>query len=159
MRRSLALLGLAAIGMIVSTGLARAHCQIPCGIYGDDTQFDLMAEHVATIEKSMKLVVQLQSAEKLDGNQLVRWVGNKDLHADKLSEIVTFYFMAQRLKPVPETDTKAHAEYLKKLELLHQILVETMKSKQTTDLAHVAKLRELIEQFRVLYLGPHDHAH
>ena len=31
-----------------------AHCQIPCGIYGDQTRFTLMHEHVTTTEKSMK---------------------------------------------------------------------------------------------------------
>ena len=34
---------------------------------------------------------------------MVRWVVNKEVHADELSDIVTYYFMAQRIKPgMPE---------------------------------------------------------
>ncbi len=86
-------------------------------------------------------------------NQIVRWVSNKDQHADELGEIVTYYFMAQRIKAAPESDAKAYSDYVKKLTLLHQMLVRSMQAKQTTDLAHVQELRSLLEQFHAAYSG------
>jgi nickel superoxide dismutase len=126
--------------------IAGAHCQIPCGIYDDAMRIKMMYEHVTTIEKSMKLITENQNQ-----NQTVRWVLNKEKHADELSEIVTYYFMTQRIKPGGE-------EYATRLGQLHEILVYSMKAKQTTDLANVEKLKELIHQFEHSYMGEaHKH--
>jgi nickel superoxide dismutase len=118
-----------------------AHCQIPCGIFNDKMRIELMKEHVTTIEKSIK---ELEAGA--DQNQAVRWVMNKELHADELAEIVTYYFMAQRIKPGTEG-------YNEKLTQLHEILIYAMKAKQSTDMANVANLREWIHKFEHSYLG------
>ena len=136
---------------VVGGGVALAHCQIPCGIYGDATRFTLMLEHVTTIEKSMKQVDELGKDAAKNGNQLVRWVSNKETHADELTEIVTSYFMAQRVKPVAEDDKAAYAKYVREITLLHRMIVHAMKAKQTTDVTHCAELRELIAAFRKSY--------
>jgi nickel superoxide dismutase len=143
----IALLGIA----ILTPSAALAHCQIPCGIYDDDARFTLLREHITTIEKSMKTINDLESQDHAHANQLVRWVSNKDTHADALTEIVTYYFMAQRVKPAPATDKKAHAAYVAKVELLHKMVVHSMKCKQTTDVAHVEALRELVGEFQTAY--------
>jgi len=135
----------------VTARIALPHCQIPCGIYGDDTRFDLMLEHVATIEKSMKQIEGLQKGEQPNGNQLVRWVENKEAHAGELAQIVTAYFMAQRVKPVSSEEKVAYQRYVQQVTLLHQILVRAMKAKQTTDPAHCSGLRELIAEFKKSY--------
>lgn len=136
-----------------------SHCQIPCGIYGDSTRFDLLREHADTIEKSMTQITELSKEPAENANQLVRWVSNKEVHADELTDIVTFYFLAQRVKPVPKTDEAAHDKYVAQLEMLHRMMVAAMKSKQTTDVQHVTELRRLIHDFEVLYTGKHDHQH
>ena len=104
----------------------------------------MITEHITTIEKSMNQIAKLEKEQLHNSNQLVRWVMNKERHADELQEIVTQYFMTQRIK----LDTK---EYDKKLALLHQMLVSSMKCKQTTDLNHVNKLKELVKEFQALY--------
>ncbi len=136
---------------------ARAHCQIPCGIYDDTARFTAMREHVTTIEKSINEVVRLSATEERNRNQLIRWVNNKEEHADQLTEIVTAYFLTQRIKA-----TEPVEKYEAELKLLHGMMVQTMKAKQTTDLQHVEKLRELIDQFEHIYFGktaaaPHTH--
>lgn len=131
---------------------AGAHCQIPCGIYDDPLRFTLMEEHITTIEKSMKEVIRLSADKTTDYNQLVRWIQNKDRHADNLSEIATYYFMAQRVMPADNSDTKKYEKYVRKITLLHQILYHAMKAKQTTDLEEINKLRELLKQFQASYL-------
>ncbi len=125
---------------------ALSHCEIPCGIYDDKMRIIMLEEHIATIEKSMSKIAEMGSGK--DSNQLIRWVMNKEDHANQFQDIVTQYFLTQRIK----TDAK---EYGKKLELLHQMLVYAMKCKQTTDLQHTAKLKELVRQFDKLYFAPH----
>ena len=123
---------------------AFAHCEIPCGIYDDEMRINLIDEHIVTVEKSMIQIAELEKEEHHNSNQLVRWIMNKERHADKIQEIVSQYFMTQRIK----SDTE---NYGKKLGLLHQILIYSMKCKQTTDLANVNKLKALVNDFKALY--------
>jgi len=123
-----------------------AHCEIPCGIYDDQLRADLIAEHSTTIEKSMKKIVELSKQNPVNYNQLVRWISNKEKHADEIQHIVTQYFMTQRLKP----DAKKYSE---KLAVLHKMLIYAMKCKQGTDVAHVSTLRSLTKEFEILYFG------
>ena len=111
-----------------------------------------MREHVVTIEKSMKEINRLEKAKERNDNQLVRWVKNKEVHAKELADIVTYYFMAQRVKPAPEEKKDEYAKYVKQVELLHHILVQSMKAKQTTDAASCTKLRKLIAEFETSYM-------
>jgi len=132
---------------------AFSHCEIPCGIYGDEMRIAMMKEDIATIEKSMKQVVELSKQASPNHNQIVRWVQNKEHHADKIRDVATQYFMAQRVKPVLSKGSAEHDAYLNKLKLLHEMIVTSMKCKQTTDLAHVEKLKQLVDRFEKAYLG------
>ena len=98
-------------------------------------------------------IMELSKDPAKNANQLIRWVMNKDEHADEISHVVTFYFMAQRIKLPAEGDANAQKDYVKKLTLLHEMLIYSMKSKQTTDLANVEKLRSLLKEFREVYSG------
>jgi nickel superoxide dismutase len=160
------LTGAAVVLLFTSTLLA--HCEIPCGIYDDAMRIQMIDEHIRTIEKSIQEIHKLQEAKDTNDNQLVRWIMNKENHADQLTEIVTQYFMTQRITPAAASDTKAHQEYIHKLTLLHKMMVNAMKCKQTTDLAHIATLRELLAAFKTAYFGEidlaahqaaHEHGH
>ena len=142
--------------VIVLSSMVYSHCQIPCGIYGDPSRFDMIAENITTIEKSMKQITGLSKQDKPNMNQITRWVNNKEKHADELSHIVAYYFLAQRIKLVDKSQGKAYEDYIKKLILLHEILVYSMKAKQTTDLSNVKKLRTLSAEFRVAYFRAGD---
>lgn len=150
-KRIVAVSILAVVAILAS--IAYSHCQIPCGIYDDEARFGEIAEHITTIEKSMKEIERLSAEAKPNMNQIIRWVNNKEHHADELSEIVTYYFMAQRVKLPAEGDTKAQNEYIKKLTLLHRMLVYSMKAKQTTDPANVEQLKSSLDEFHKIYSG------
>ena len=143
---------LAVLVGVVGVRNASAHCEIPCGIYGDELRVELLAEHIGTVEKSMKTVVDLGRKRPVPYNQLVRWVENKDAHADKIQHIVTQYFMTQRVAP-------GDADYGAKIHALHSMLISAMKCKQTTDLAHVAALRSALKRFEGLYFKKGRHSH
>ncbi len=132
--------------LFVSTNNVSAHCEIPCGIYDDQMRVTMIAEHISTIEKSMNQILEIQKEKNHNANQLIRWVMNKENHADELQEIVSQYFMTQRIK----FDAK---EYDKKIGLLHQMLVYAMKCKQTTNLENIQKLREALKNFETLYFA------
>ena len=161
-RKKKIILGTLFVSAVVFGSLAYSHCQVPCGIYGDPSRFVMIAEHLTTIEKSMNQIEDLTNQDEVNANQIVRWVQNKEKHADEISHIITYYFMAQRVKPTVKGNTKAYNDYVKKLTLLHEMLVTTMKTKQTTDTANVAKLRTLLNQFHLAYTGKaakHEHPH
>ena len=131
------------------TPVAQAHCEVPCGIYSDDTVFTDLHTHQATIEKAMNQINELSKEPTKNANQLVRWVSNKELHAKKIQEIVSQYFLTQRIK-VDEAK-KDKNSYLLKLTQLHQLTVLAMKCKQTTDLENAQKLHKVIDAFKATY--------
>lgn len=137
--------------VMVLTSIVYSHCQIPCGIYGDSERFKMIAEHIKTIEKSMKQITELSKEKDINMNQMVRWVNNKEKHARKISHIVTYYFMAQRLKPVEKANSDEYQKYINKLSLLHRLLVYSMKAKQSTDMTNVEKLEESLAEFQIAY--------
>jgi nickel superoxide dismutase len=131
-----------------------AHCEIPCGIYDDEMRLSMIEEHITTVEKSMKKIQELSAQDNKNYNQLVRWIDNKETHANYIQDIVYQYFMAQRVEPVGEESGKEiYGEYINKITLLHEMLFYAMKAKQTTDLENVKKLRSLLGRFREVYLG------
>lgn len=132
---------------------AFSHCQIPCGIYDDEARVGMIAENIRTVEKSMEQISELSADPGPNMNQIVRWVQNKEKHADDISHIVTQYFMSQRIKLVDEADQGASEKYVKQLRLLHEMLIYAMKAKQTTDLSNVEELKSLLKQFKAAYFG------
>jgi len=144
---------------VFAANIAYSHCQVPCGIYGDKLRIDLLKEHVTTIEKAMNQINNLSKNPSANMNQLVRWVENKDKHADEFTEIVTYYFLAQRIKIKDPGNSKEFQDYQKELTYLHQMMVFSMKAKQTTDLKNTNKLKHLIDRFVGIYFSPEDVKH
>ncbi|MEZ4647968.1 MAG: superoxide dismutase [Ni] [Candidatus Eisenbacteria bacterium] len=138
---------------LVSARTANAHCQIPCGIYGDDVRFQILDEHITTLEKSMAQIEEIGASGAPNWNQLVRWVENKDTHADEIAAIITEYFLQQRIKPVSDQSSPEFQKYVTELRYCHEILVHAMKAKQTTDHAHIEALRTLVHDLAHSYLG------
>ena len=141
--------GLALLVCLAMSSQALAHCEIPCGIYDDALRVSLLKEHLVTIEKSMETIKALEKDTHPDMNQLVRWIMNKEDHANQFQEIVSQYFMTQRIG----LDS---GQYTQKVQVLHHMLVGAMRCKQSTDTAHVQSLRRLIKEFEELYF---DHSH
>ena len=148
---------LSLFALCLTVSVAFAHCQVPCGIYGDQLRFEQMLEDEQTISKSQLQIHELTAGE-IDAqavNQIGRWVATKEEHATKIQQTIAAYFMAQRIKLPAAGDAKAKAEYVKNLSLLHELLVYSMKAKQTTDAQYVEKLRTTLNTFHNAY----GHAH
>ena len=147
--KSCLLLAIVALSSFASTSSLHAHCQVPCGIYSDDTVLIDLNTHQQTIAKAMVQINELSADAGKNANQLSRWVTNKEEHATKIQDTMTQYFLAQRVK-LAQSESNKDA-YLNKLSLIHQIIVHAMKCKQTTDPANAQGLLETIEAFTKAY--------
>lgn len=141
----------------VPTTSATPHCQVPCGVYGDQMRIQMLMEDATTIEKGMTSIQELEKQVSGNANQLVRWVMTKDEHAQKIQDTVAAYWLTQRIKAPKEA--AGREKYVQQLELMHGLTVAAMKCKQTTDVAHVAKLRELGGAFSETYFSAEDLEH
>jgi nickel superoxide dismutase len=128
-----------------------SHCEVPCGIYNDEMRFTMIEEHITTIEKAMKEIANLSGQQPTNFNQIVRWVTNKEKHAEDIQHIIGQYFLTQRVKLVEKEDDKAHEIRMEHLTICHEILVYAMKTKQTTDLSNVEKLKAAVKAFKDSY--------
>ncbi|MGJ8651294.1 MAG: superoxide dismutase [Ni] [Opitutaceae bacterium] len=139
---------------LIAVQTVSAHCQVPCGIYGDELKFGELEQHIDTITKASAQITEISAKDTLtaqDQQQLIRWTNNKESHAQKIIDESANYFLAQRIKPDAD-------HYAKKVELLHHIIVYSMKSKQSTDGAAAKTLDEKLAAFKAIYLD-HTHTH
>jgi len=154
---AIVILSVILITQFVSNQSVYAHCEIPCGIYEDTLRISLISEHITTIEKSMKMIIKLSEEANPNYNQLVRWVVNKEEHAKKIQEIVSQYFLHQRVKLTDSSDKEKYGRYIQQLTTLHEIAVYSMKAKQSTDLGQIENLRKSVNAFESIYFQPHKH--
>ena len=140
------------LAVMALAGSVYSHCQIPCGIYDDEARFTELSEHLTTIEKSMKEINALSEDASGNVNQAVRWVNNKEHHADAFTKIIVDYFLVQRINEV-DSNNAEYSLYVKKLNKLHLLLRYAMKCKQTTEVVHVETMRANLQEFKELYLN------
>lgn len=143
------LLATAALFSLTAASNVSAHCQVPCGIYSDDTVLIDLHTHQSTIQKAMEQINELSKDAGKNANQVTRWVMNKEEHATKIQDTMCQYFLAQRLK-LGEIESDKDA-YLKKVVLTHKIIVLAMKCKQTTDVENAKSLHAAIDAFTKAY--------
>lgn len=96
--------------------------------------------------------------DPLAQNQSVRWINTKEEHAGHIQEIVSAYFLTQRIK-AQQKGAYGRQSYVTQTILLQQMLVSAMKCKQTLDKSHTAQLRDLINQFVEDYFDVHGKRH
>jgi nickel superoxide dismutase len=145
------LLALIASALLCSTVFA--HCQVPCGIYGDQLRFEQLLEDTKTIAKAQGQMNQLFDTEDAqDIQQFVRWVVTKETHADSIQGVIADYFLAQRIK----SDSPRYTDQLK---AAHAVTVAAMKCKQSADEATASALEKAIHDLYRAYEGKEPDLH
>lgn len=141
---------IALTAVLISLGLsttAQGHCQIPCGIYDDDARISAMLEDVKTIEKATKAINELAEKNDADSvNQKIRWTTAKEEHASRIIEVISTYYLTQKIKPVSE-DGKERDAYLSRLEHAHKVMKAAMKTKQSASTDNAKTLHTAIDSF------------
>jgi nickel superoxide dismutase len=123
---------------------AKAHCDIPCGIYDP-----IVAQISAlTVVRMIDLALDLDSKTPEKGlayqNTLARYVASKEEHAEKVKQEVRViwgdYLKAQHLEKYPQV----HA-------LVHEIMALGSKTRQTVDRETALKLVEKLNEFAQIF--------
>ena len=134
--------------------IAVAHCQVPCGIYGDALRIVQIKEDFKTIRKAMDQIKLLsKKSDPLSINQLNRWILTKEKHASNIQKTVSEYFLTQRVK------ADKSQKYIDQTTTLHQVLVVAMKCKQTVDDSNVDRGIQLVDIFIGYYFDNHGVEH
>lgn len=144
-------------GLFLISSQAFAHCQVPCGIYGDQLRFEQLLEDFRTIEKAQKQLNEIveDHQDPQGWNQAVRWVTTKEDHASKIQKTIAEYFLAQRIKADKDN-------YVDLLKAAHSVTVAAMKCKQSADPATAKALEKAILDLYRVYEGKEpkfDHSH
>ena len=111
--------------VLIFSAQLNAHCQIPCGVYDDTMRVKMIEEHTLTILKSMNYISMNQNDLEKQ-NQVTRWILNKEQHAQEIQDIVSEYFLTQRIK-LKDNSKESKYLYHAQLAALHSILLEAMK--------------------------------
>ncbi len=136
---------LAAFALVALPDVGHSHCQVPCGIYDDHARVHAMLEDAETVVKASKQMTELAGKTSAqDANQMVRWVMNKESHAQNVIETIAHYFLTQRVKPSQE-------DYAERLQKHHAIIVAAMKAKQNADTESAEALVEAIKGIAAYY--------
>ncbi len=123
---------------------AKAHCDVPCGIYDPITaQIDAL-----TVVRMMDLIAALSEGDEKSRpdfhNSMTRYIQIKETHAEKAKHEIRIIW--------GDFIKAAHVEkYPQLTDLVHQIMQHGSKSRQTVDrkngLALVASINEFAEIF------------
>lgn len=150
--KRIALLSMFCTASILLPQKLQAHCQMPCGIYDDHARMRSMLEDATTVKQAITLLSELASKEGPQSvNQTVRWISNKESHAQSIIVTISDYFLTQRVKPSQD-------DYAERLAKHHAVIIAAMKAKQKADGTHADALIKSIEALKVYYPEP-DHAH
>jgi nickel superoxide dismutase len=108
-----------------------------------------MLEDAATVEKGAGMIAGLAGkTDAQSANQMVRWVMNKEQHAQNIIDTISDYFLTQRVKT-------SQKDYAKRLARHHAVILEAMKAKQNAD-GNVEPLKAAITALSSYY-PEHEH--
>ncbi|MBN1148440.1 MAG: superoxide dismutase, Ni [Anaerolineales bacterium] len=119
---------------------ARAHCDVPCGIY------DPITAQIAalTVVRMIDLMDALEGSGKDFDNSMSRYIAVKEEHAEKAKHEIRViwgdYIKAQHVEQHPDV----HA-------LTHKIMQLGSKNRQTKDRAAALEFVEAINQFAEIF--------
>lgn len=142
MKKNALLVGIASF--ICHTGSLAAHCQMPCGIYHDEMVFNQIDQYIETMYKGMTELKNSKFSNPLERNNFIRWVALKESASDEMANLITQYFLQQKIKP-GEPDTA------KRLVSAHKMLFELTAIKQNVDLKMIEDFADEWENFKQMF--------
>ena len=123
---------------------AKAHCDIPCGIYDPITAQIAALTVIRMIDLMHKLAEEHDEHDVAFFNSMARYVAVKEEHAIKCKQEINVIW-GDYMKP-------AHVEKYPELHgLVHKIMQLGSKSKQTADRATAVELLEAVNKFAEIF--------
>ncbi len=121
-----------------------AHCQMPCGIYHDDMEYDRIDQYVETMYKGISVINASKFSNAKERNEFTRWVIQKEKASDEAAYIILQYFLQQKILPGEDNTTK-------QLVAAHKLLYYIVCIKQTVDLQFVEQFSDEWEKFKLMF--------
>ena len=126
---------------LAPTTVARAHCDVPCGIY-DPHEAEIAAK---TVSKMVELINGLEgSTDQASRNKFIRCVAVKEQHAEKVKHEVQViwsdYFKPEHLDAHPDLHDK-----------VWKLLKLAGKNKQNVDAEAAAQLEAAVKEFSDIF--------
>jgi len=126
---------------LAPTTVARAHCDVPCGIY-DPHEAEIAAK---TVSKMVELMTGLEgSTDQASRNKFIRCVAVKEQHAEKVKHEVQViwsdYFKPEHLEAHPDLHDK-----------VWKLLKLAGKNKQNVDAEAAAQLEAAVKEFSDIF--------
>ena len=126
--------------LLAPNTVARAHCDIPCGIY-DPHEAETAAK---TVSKMVELINGLDGNDTATRNKFSRCVRVKDEHAEKVKREVQIiwsdYFKPEHLAATPDLHDK-----------VWNLLKLAGKNKQNVDAEAAAQLEAAVAEFSGIF--------
>lgn len=121
-----------------------SHCQMPCGIYHDDMVYDQIDQYVETMFKGISVLNENKFDTVKAKNEFVRWVMLKEDASEEVANILTTFFLQQKIKPgEPDTDAR--------LRSAHKLLFLTVQIKQNSDTQFVNEFTDEWDRFKLMF--------
>lgn len=133
-----------ALDRVMNFSVAKAHCDIPCGIY--DPHLAQIA--ALTVIRMDDLIADLEKADAAHDaafrNSMVRYILIKEEHAELCKKEVRVifgdYFKKEHVEKYPELPA-----------LVHHIMQWGSKARQTVDRQNALELLKLVNRFAEIY--------
>jgi len=127
--------------ILAPSTVARAHCDVPCGIY-DPHEAEIAAK---TVSKMVELMTGLEgSTDQASRNKFIRCVAVKEQHAEKVKHEVQViwsdYFKPEHLDAHPDLHDK-----------VWKLLKLAGKNKQNVDAEAAAQLEAAVKEFSDIF--------
>ena len=127
--------------ILAPSTVARAHCDVPCGIY-DPHEAEIAAK---TVSKMVELMTGLEGSTDQDSrNKFIRCVAVKEQHAEKVKHEVQViwsdYFKPEHLEAHPDLHDK-----------VWKLLKLAGKNKQNVDAEAAAQLEAAVKEFSDIF--------
>jgi nickel superoxide dismutase len=132
------------IALLCHTGSLMAHCQMPCGIYHDELVFNQIDQYIETMYKGITELNNSKFSTPFERNNFIRWVKLKDSASDEIANLITEYFLQQKIKP-------AEADTPKRLISAHKMLFELTAIKQNVNIKMIEAFADEWENFKQMF--------
>ncbi|MEM1187182.1 MAG: superoxide dismutase, Ni [Pseudomonadota bacterium] len=125
--------------------VAKAHCDVPCGIY-DPSTAQLAAMSVARFLDQIEELVSSAADGAADQAKLARLTAEKEKHAQEVKAAVVVIWGDYFKPPHTEKHPELH-------ELTHQIMRKASACKQELNIANGRELVELVNRFAEIFFA------
>lgn len=132
------------IALICRTASLMAHCQMPCGIYHDEMVFNQIDQYIETMYKGITELKNSQFSTPFERNNFIRWVVLKENASNEMANLITEYFLQQKIKP-------GEADTAKRLVSAHKMLFQLTAIKQNVNIKMIEDFADEWESFKQMF--------